>query len=87
MSGSHPSRYTGPDFLAHARGILEAAIPGSQALVEGGGGHYTVTVTAEVFRGKKLLEQQRLVLNALGDLLKGDDAPIHAVDRIVIKLP
>lgn len=81
----HPSRYTGSDFLGHVRGIIESAIPGARAEVLGGGGHYSITVTAAAFAGKPLLEQQRMVYSAIAELLKGADAPIHAVDKLITR--
>ena len=81
----HPSRYNGPDLLGHVRAIIEAAIPGSHAEVVGGGGHYSITVTAAAFAGKSMLEQQRMVYSAITELMKGNDAPIHAVDKLITK--
>ena len=37
-----------------------------------GGGHYRVLLVAEVFEGKTLLEQHRMVHDSLGDLLSKD---------------
>lgn len=81
----HPSRYTGSDFVGHVRTLLENAISGARAEVAGGGGHYTITVVAAVFAGKSMLEQQRMVYSVLTDLMKGADAPIHAVDKLITK--
>lgn len=81
----HPSRYTGPDLPGHIRSVLESTLPEARAEVAGGGGHFTISVVSPVFRGKSLLEQQRMVLNALGELLRGEDAPIHAVDKLTTK--
>ena len=41
-----------------------------------GGGHYAVTVVSAAFEGKTLLEQHRMVHEALRDLLKRE---IHAL--------
>lgn len=81
----HPSRYTGPDILGHIRSVIENRLPGTRAEVQGGGGHFTISVVGPVFAGKSMLEQQRLVLSALGELLKGEDAPIHAVDKLTTR--
>ena len=82
----HPSRYTGSDFLGHVRGLIESAIPGSSAEVTGGGGHYTITVTSAAFAGKSMLEQQRMVYTVITELMKGHDAPIHAVDKLTTRV-
>ena len=81
----HPSRYTGPDLLGHVRTLIETAIPGARAEVIGGGGHYSITVTAAAFAGKSMLEQQRMVYSVITELMKGNDAPIHAVDMLITK--
>lgn len=83
----HPSRYTGPSLPAHIQQTIEAAIPGASAQVEGGGGHFRITVTAAAFAGKSLLEKQRLVLTAIAELMRGDDAPVHAVDQLITRVP
>ncbi|WP_394754489.1 BolA family protein [Crenothrix sp.] len=41
-----------------------------------GGGHYHVTIVAEAFEGKSLVERHQLVYKALGDLMKQE---IHAL--------
>ena len=41
-----------------------------------GGGHFLVTIVADVFRDKKLLERHRMVYDALGDAMQTD---IHAL--------
>lgn len=84
MSHHGPER---PETLTQIKTAIETALPGASAEVGGGGGHYTITVTAAAFAGKSLLEKQRLVLSAIADLMKGDNAPVHAVDRLITKVP
>lgn len=55
--------------------------------VEGGGGHYSIEVVSPVFAGKGMLDSQRLVYSAIAPLLKGDDAPVHAVDSLRTRTP
>lgn len=64
------------------RQAIEAAIPGAAVQVTGGGGHYSIEVVSPVFEGKNMLQSQRLVLTAIAHLMKGDAAPVHAVDSI-----
>ena len=64
---------------------IEEAIPGAEAQVEGGGGHFTIEVVSSAFAGKRILEQQRLVYSAIAHLMAGDTAPVHAVDRMICK--
>lgn len=86
MSGSH-----GNHDPAAVRAAVHAAIVGAisdaEVRVEGGGGHYTIEVVSPVFAGKGMLESQRLVYAAIAPLLKGDDAPVHAVDSLRTRAP
>jgi len=67
--------------------ILEK-IPDAQIVVDGGGGgHFTIQVVSPVFSGKNMVESQRLVYGAIAHLMKGDGAPVHAVDKLTTKAP
>ncbi|HET7556217.1 MAG TPA: BolA family protein [Gaiellaceae bacterium] len=58
--------------------LLERAFPGDAVSVEdrtGGGDHFQVTVTSARFDGLSLVEQHRLVYDALADPLA--DGTIH----------
>jgi acid stress-induced BolA-like protein IbaG/YrbA len=70
------------DILATIRAAIEEKVPGSKVVAAGGGGHFTIEVTAAEFAGKSTLERQRLVYSAIAHLMKGDDAPVHAVDSL-----
>ena len=63
------------------------AIPDAQVQVSGGGGHFTIEVVSSVFEGKNIVQQQRIVYKAIWDLMKGDNAPLHAVDKMTCKIP
>ena len=66
---------------------IESKIPNSRAAVRGGGGHFTIEVTSPVFAGMGMLESQRLVYDAIRHLMSGEDAPVHAIDRLETKTP
>ncbi len=68
-----------PDAIKSA---IVGVIPGAVVHVEGAGGHFTIDVTSEVFEGKNMLASQRLVYGAIAHLMKGDRAPVHAVDSL-----
>ena len=58
---------------------IESALPGAQVAVRdltGGGDHYEVEVVSELFEGKSLIEQHRLVYASVGDVLGG---ALHAL--------
>ena len=77
----HQTSFQGsiPDAI---RDAIREKIADAETEVSGGGGHYTIRVQSAVFAGKSLLEKQRLVLGAIAHLMKGDDAPVHAVDKL-----
>jgi BolA family transcriptional regulator, general stress-responsive regulator len=47
----------------------------------GSAGHFAVAITAEAFNGKSLIEQHRLVYQAVDDLMRSE---IHALSIKVI---
>ncbi len=69
------------------REAIERQIPDSRAEVSGGSGHFTIEVTSPVFAGKSMVESQRLVYSAIAHLMKGDAAPVHAVDSLKTRTP
>ena len=78
---SHPTDFKG-SVVDALREAIERQIPDSRAEVSGGGGHFTIDVTAAAFAGKSMLESQRLVYGAIAHLMKGELAPVHAVDSL-----
>lgn len=76
------------DTLSDLRTSILAQIPDAQVSVEAGsGGHYTISVVSPVFEGKNMVQSQRLVYGAIAHLMKGDGAPVHAVDKLTTKVP
>ena len=66
--------------------ILEA-IPDAEVAVTGMGGHFEIDVVSSEFEGKSTLAKQRLVLKAISGLMAGENAPVHAVDKLQTRLP
>jgi BolA family transcriptional regulator, general stress-responsive regulator len=56
--------------------IDNSAAHAGHAGARSGGGHYNVTIVAEVFEGKSLVQRHQLIYQALGDLMKQQ---IHAL--------
>ena len=83
---SHPTEFQG-SVVDALREAIERQIPDSRAEVNGGGGHFNIEVTSPVFAGKSMLESQRMVYSAIADLMKGDRAPVHAVDSLKTRMP
>lgn len=80
----HPTHFQGSVNEAISQAI-SGAIAGAKVEVSGGGGHYTIVVTSPAFAGKGTLESQRMVYGAITHLMKGDMAPVHAVDSLRTK--
>ncbi len=85
--GEHTSNWTGGPITEHVKQLIEAAIPNSQATVQGQGGHFAIDVVSPAFEGQTLLNNQRMVYNAITDLMRGPEAPIHAVDQLSTRTP
>lgn len=77
----HPTDFQGSVTDAISKAIADC-IAGARIEVSGGGGHYAIVVTSQAFAGKSTLENQRLVYGAIAHLMKGDMAPVHAVDSL-----
>jgi acid stress-induced BolA-like protein IbaG/YrbA len=62
---------------------IEDALPGAGVVVNPvSPGHFEIRVTSDVFSGKSRVQQQQLVYAAIAHLMKGDAAPVHAIDRL-----
>ena len=67
---------------------VEAALPDAAVEVRAASpGHFELSVRAEAFRGKPRVAQHQLVYGAITHLMKGDAAPVHAIDRLECLLP
>lgn len=65
------------------RTAIEAALPGAAVEVgQNSPGHYQIRVVSAEFAGKPRVRQQQMVYAAIADLMKGDGAPVHAIDRL-----
>ncbi|MDD5114522.1 MAG: BolA family transcriptional regulator [Methylobacter sp.] len=56
--------------------IDNSAAHAGHAGARSGGGHYHVTIVAEAFEGKSMVQRHQLVYSALGDMMKQQ---IHAL--------
>ena len=57
--------------------MIEAGMPDSQVSVTGDGSHFEAVVISDVFEGKGMLQQHRMVYETLGDNI--ENAAIHAL--------
>lgn len=68
---------------AGLRDAIRAALPDAAVEVAPGSpGHFALSVVSQAFAGKSMVQQQQLVYRAIAPLMKGDGAPVHAIDRL-----
>lgn len=76
------------DLCAALREAVLAAIPDAQVTAAANSpGHFALEVVSPVFAGKSMVQQQQLVYGAIRTLMAGDAAPVHAIDRLVTRVP
>jgi stress-induced morphogen len=73
---------------AALRDAIVAAIPDAQVTATANSpGHYQLDVVSPVFAGKSMVQQQQVVYGAIKELMAGDQAPVHAIDRLKTRVP
>jgi len=70
------------------REAIVAALPDAQVRVTANSpGHFEIEVVSTAFAGQSMVRQQQLVYGAIKLLMAGDDAPVHAIDRLRTRVP
>ena len=81
----------GPDpevICAQIRDCIAEAIEGAEIEVHApSAGHFEIKVVSSAFDGLSRVKQQQLVYGAIAHLMSGNDAPVHAVDRLQCVVP
>lgn len=76
------------DIVSALREAILVALPGAEVDVKNpSGGHFEIRVVSPAFAGKSPVAQQRLVYSAIAHLMKGDAAPVHAIDKMDLRAP
>jgi acid stress-induced BolA-like protein IbaG/YrbA len=76
------------DVAKQLRACIVAALPGAEVEVEAASpGHFEIRVVSQAFEGESRIRQQQLVYGSIAHLMEGDDAPVHAIDRLQTALP
>ncbi|MEE3329444.1 MAG: BolA family protein [Myxococcota bacterium] len=76
------------DVVAKLRGNIEAAIEGADVTVTAAGpGHFEIRVVSSAFENLNRVKQQQLVYGAITDLMSGQNAPVHAIDKMECVTP
>ena len=71
------------DVVSKLRGNIEAAIEDAEVTVTAAGpGHFEIRVVSSAFDGLNRVKQQQLVYGAIADLMAGQNAPVHAIDKM-----
>jgi len=84
---SEPSKPGDADGLAQQlSAAIRSAIPDGLVDVRAiSPGHFEIDVVSAVFEGKSRVVQQQLVYGAIAGLMRGDPAPVHAIDRLTTR--
>jgi acid stress-induced BolA-like protein IbaG/YrbA len=76
------------EVAAELRRRIESALPGARVEVTPESpGHFSLDVAFEAFAGLPRVRQQQAVYAAIRELMAGDAAPVHAIDRMVTRTP
>ena len=66
---------------------IETAIPNAHVeVMTGGDRHYALKIISESFDNMTQVKQHQLVYSAIKDLMSGNDAPIHAIDKMDLRI-
>jgi len=62
---------------------IESVIPGAEVVVNlASERHYEISVVSTAFEGLSQVKQHQRVYAAITELMAGNDAPVHAIDRM-----
>jgi acid stress-induced BolA-like protein IbaG/YrbA len=62
---------------------IESALPNSEAEVRlVSDRHYEISVVSALFKNQPQVKQHQQIYATITDLMHGDSAPIHAIDRM-----
>ena len=76
------------DVVANLRSAIAKALPDAEIEVEAtGAAHFRIAVSSPSFDGKSRVAQQQAVYGAIAHLMKGDAAPVHAIDTLETRVP
>jgi acid stress-induced BolA-like protein IbaG/YrbA len=76
------------DVVTKLRDAIAKALPDAEIDVEAtGAAHFRIAVTSPSFDGKSRVAQQQAVYGAIAHLMKGDAAPVHAIDTLETRVP
>jgi len=65
------------------KNLILKNIPDAQIEVidtTGTGDHFSAKITSPSFAGKTLMQQHKMVMSSVKEAMKGENAPLHALD-------
>jgi stress-induced morphogen len=72
-----------PPITSQLHDAIAQALPGADVRVTAGQpGHFSVSVRSAQFQNQTRLACQRMVYKAIAQLMSGERAPVHAIDRL-----
>lgn len=76
------------EIAGQIREAIAAAIDGAEiAVAARGPGHFQIRVVSEAFAGVPRVKQHQLVYAAIAPLMSGNQAPVHAIDKLDCATP
>ncbi|MBW2290888.1 MAG: BolA/IbaG family iron-sulfur metabolism protein [Deltaproteobacteria bacterium] len=69
--------------IEQMRTAIESAVDCRELSIDSGSpGHFVIRVVSDAFADLGRVKQQQLIYGAIAHLMKGDGAPVHAIDRL-----
>lgn len=69
--------------IEQMRTAIELAVDCRELSIDSGSpGHFVIRVVSDAFADLGRVKQQQLIYGAIAHLMKGDGAPVHAIDRL-----
>ena len=71
------------NIIDQMRTAIESAVECRELSIDTGSpGHFAIRVVSAAFTDPGRVKQQQLIYGAIAHLMKGDGAPVHAIDRL-----
>ena len=71
------------NIIDQMRTAIESAVECRELSIDTGSpGHFAIRVVSAAFTDLGRVKQQQLIYGAIAHLMKGDGAPVHAIDRL-----
>ena len=74
--------------IEQMRAAILAAVECEDLVIDSGSpGHFAIRAVSSAFADLNRVKQQQLIYGAIAHLMKGDSAPVHAIDRLECVAP